>query len=242
MQLNLIKEIVSGIIGKDGEKIVEILYGKKNINEFFISKKLNLTINQTRNLLYKLSDKGLIHFIRKKDKKKGGWYIYFWTLDIKRSLSLLKEQIANKIENLNAELQKRRSERFYYSPSSALEYTEEEALEHNFICPETGEVLELKDNKEIVKRIETDISKLKILVEELSKELEEIEKKRNKARIKKMALEVKKKEKERKTRRLKKLKEKLKLSKKEIKKQKAKKRYKKPKNIKKNKKKGKKKK
>ncbi len=218
MQLDLIKEIVSGIVGKDGEKIVEILYKKKNINEFVISKKLNLTINQTRNLLYKLSDKGLIHFIRKKDRKKGGWYIYFWTLDIKRSLGLLKEQIANKIENLNAELQKRKSERFYYSPGSELEYTEEEALEHNFICPETGEVLELKDNKELVERIEINILKLKILIEELSKELEEIEKKRNKEKVKKMALEIKKKEKERKIRRLKKLKEKLKLSKKERKK------------------------
>ena len=220
MQLDLIKEIVSGIVGKDGEKIVEILYKKKNINEFVISKKLNLTINQTRNLLYKLSDKGLIHFIRKKDRKKGGWYIYFWTLDIKRSLGLLKEQIANKIENLNAELQKRKSERFYYSPGSELEYTEEEALEHNFICPETGEVLELKDNKELVERIEINILKLKILIEELSKELEEIEKKRNKEKVKKMALEIKKKEKERKIRRLKKLKEKLKLSKKERKKNK----------------------
>jgi len=29
MQPDLIKEIVSGIIGKDGEKIVEILYRKK---------------------------------------------------------------------------------------------------------------------------------------------------------------------------------------------------------------------
>jgi len=72
MQLGLIKEIVSGIIGKEGEKIVDILYKKKNVNEFLISKKLSMTINQTRNLLYKLSDRGLIHFIRKKDRKKEG--------------------------------------------------------------------------------------------------------------------------------------------------------------------------
>ena len=112
MQISFIKEIVSNIIGKSGEQIVDILYKKKNVNEFLISKKLNLTINQTRNLLYKLSDKGTIHFIRKKDSKKGGWYTYFWTLDTRKSLELLKEQIDIKIKRLEEELEKRRNERF----------------------------------------------------------------------------------------------------------------------------------
>ena len=222
MQLDLIKEIISGIVGKDGEKIVDILYKKKNVNEFLISKKLSLTINQTRNLLYKLSDNGLIHFIRKKDKKKGGWYIYFWTLDTRRSLELLKERIANKIEIFNLELQKRKRERFYYCPESKLEYTEEDALENNFICPETGEVLQLKDNKEVIDKTEINISKLKILIKELTQELEELGKKRQKEKERKMVLEAKEKEKEKKIRRLKKLKEKLKLEK-TIKKQKLKK-------------------
>ncbi len=230
MQLGLIKEIVSGIIGKEGEKIVDILYKKKNVNEFLISKKLSMTINQTRNLLYKLSDRGLIHFIRKKDRKKGGWYIYFWTLDKRRSLELLKEQISHKIESLNTELQKRKNERYYYCPGSNLEYNEDEALENNFICPETGEVLQIRDNKEAVDKMEIEISKLKLLITEVAVELEDVEKKKKKETERKFAVEVKKKEVERKARRLKKQKEKLKASgKKPVKKVKSKKKAKKKK-------------
>ncbi|MDO8509030.1 MAG: hypothetical protein Q7S27_05085 [Nanoarchaeota archaeon] len=201
MQLDLIKEIVSNIIGKVGEQIVNILYKKKNVNEFLIAKKLNLTINQTRNLLYRLSDKGLVHFIRKKDSKKGGWYTYFWTLNEKKALELLKNQKTSKIIELQQELEKRKGERYYFCPASALEYNEEQALENNFISPETGEVLQLKNNKQEVDRLEIEISKIKLLVEEVSVELSQIEKKGEKDKERRLKAEVKKKETERKEKR-----------------------------------------
>jgi|SRR3989344_452011 len=201
MQISFIKEIVSNIIGKSGEQIVDILYKKKNVNEFLISKKLNLTINQTRNLLYKLSDKGTIHFIRKKDSKKGGWYTYFWTLDTRKSLELLKEQIDIKIKRLEEELEKRRNERFYFSPGSGIEYTEEQALEHNFICPEAGDVLQLKDNKDLIDSYDIELSKLKLQTGELEIELGDVETKRQKQKERKIKIETKKKEQEKKARR-----------------------------------------
>lgn len=200
MQSDLIKKIVSSVIEKDGEKIVTALYGKKNVNEFLISKKLNLTINQTRNILYKLSDKGLVQFIRKKDNKKGGWYIYFWTLNTKKSLELLKHQIIEKLKKMDEEMKKRSNERYYYSPGSGIEYTEEEALEHNFICPETGEVMELRENKSLVDSIDVDSSKLKIILEEVNQEIDVIDKKLEKDKIKRLQTEAKEKEKERKAR------------------------------------------
>ena len=51
MQIELLKSIVSSIAGDKAKGIVELLIKKKNVNEFLIAKKLNLTINQTRNLL-----------------------------------------------------------------------------------------------------------------------------------------------------------------------------------------------
>ena len=198
---SLLEELLLGLIGKAGEQIVGILYKKKNVNEFLISKKLNLTINQTRNILYRLSDKGLVYFIRKKDSKKGGWYTYFWTLNIKKSLELLHMQINDKIEKIEEELSRRKSERFYYSPGANIEYTEEEALEHNFICPETGEVLELRDNSNSVGHLEDEVSKLKLLIEEVNVELESVVKKMEKDKEKRLKLEAKKKEEERRLRR-----------------------------------------
>src|SRR3989344_9542204 len=89
----LLKKILKDLAGAKAEKLVDILYGKKNVNEFIIAKKLNLTINQARNVLYKLGDEGLVKFIRKKDSKKGGWYIYFWTLETEKGLDKYKEKI-----------------------------------------------------------------------------------------------------------------------------------------------------
>ncbi len=198
MQKDLLKKLTSTIIVQGGDKIIDILYKKKNVNEFLISKKLNLTINQTRNILYKLLDSSLVSFVRKKDKKKGGWYTYFWTLNIKESLELLKNQISKKIKELEEELGKRKIERFYYSPSANIEYTEEEALEYNFICPETGDVLQLKDNSKLISQLDIEMSKLKLLIDELNKEVGDLQKNEMKSRERRFKREEKKKKEKRK--------------------------------------------
>src|SRR3989344_6063192 len=85
-----IVEVLSSVIGKQGEEIVKFLDPEKYVNEFIIAKKLDININQTRNLLYKLSEHGLVSSIRKKDKRKG-WYTYFCKLETLRALEFLKE-------------------------------------------------------------------------------------------------------------------------------------------------------
>ena len=71
MQVKFLKSIVEHLINKQSVLIVDLLVNKKDVNEFLIAKKLELTINQTRNILYRLSDYGLVSFIRKKDKHIG---------------------------------------------------------------------------------------------------------------------------------------------------------------------------
>src|SRR3989338_3564282 len=99
-----LNEYISIVAGGGADKIVAILFKKKNVNEFLIAKKLSLTINQTRNILYKLADHGLVTFVRKKDKKKGGWYIYFWTLETGKSLVKFLETTTGQIAKLKNEL------------------------------------------------------------------------------------------------------------------------------------------
>jgi len=106
MLQKLLKEIVSSVGGKQGEELIDLLDGKKYINEFLIAKKLDITINQARNILYKLADLRLVSSIRKKDKRKG-WYTYFWKIEILRSLSFLREEISKKIEQLEYHIKSR---------------------------------------------------------------------------------------------------------------------------------------
>jgi len=180
MPLKLIKQIAENIAGETASQIVNFLYGKKDINEFLIAKKLELTINQTRNLLYKLSSFGIISSIRKKDKRKG-WYIYFWTLDVFRSLEILESKLSQEISRLESELSSKKLKKFYKCPICGVEVTEESALLTNFMCSECGEIYVLSDNLSYVDNLSKKIFKFKkeleLITAEKSKEQGEKDKK-----------------------------------------------------------------
>lgn len=181
MQIKFLKSIVETLTNKQSAAIVDLLVNKKDVNEFLIAKKLVLTINQTRNILYKLSDFGLVSFIRKKDKRKG-WYIYFWTLNVTKSLDLLEEKLNEELNRFESQLKSRMEKRYYFCNTCNLEVTEEAALSNNFICLECEGVYELFDNAEVIGKLEKEISKLKkeiqFILEEKAIEEEKIEKKK----------------------------------------------------------------
>ena len=88
------------VAGKQAEELADLLDSKKHVNEFVIAKKLDITINQTRNILYKISNYGLVSFIRKKDKRKG-WYTYFWKIEILKSLEFLRGILIKRIDQIS---------------------------------------------------------------------------------------------------------------------------------------------
>jgi len=235
MQVKLLKDIVSFIAGPNAIGLVDLLHKKENVNEFLIAKKMEITINQTRNMLYKLADEGLVSFIRKKDKKNGGWYTYFWTLSISKSLRNLKSKIVGEMENLERQLASKQTKQFYYCENCDLEMSEESALLYDFVCPECGEVFIAKDNSNYIKEIEEKLEALRKNLELVDVELEIIGKKEAAAKARRLKAEEKKKKAERDTRRierarLKKIEErKLGKGKKKVVKKKAKKKVKKKK-------------
>jgi len=178
MRINFLKRVVENTAGEQAVKIVDLLANKKDINEFLIAKKLGLTINQTRNLLYKLSHLGIISSTRKKDKRRG-WYIYFWTLNVLKSLEVLEQSISDEINSLKNELARKQAQRFYKCKICGREVNEETALLTDFVCSECGEVYELADTTPIINEISKNIAKLeKELVSirgEIKQEKERIE-------------------------------------------------------------------
>jgi len=207
-QIRLLEGLVEELASIDSGKIVDILFNKKDVNEFLIAKKMNLTINQVRNILYKLSAQGLVSFIRKKDRKKG-WYIYYWTLDTEKCLIKLEQSILARIGKFNSQLEKRETRRYYICPSCNIEVNEETALEHNFSCEECAEIYVLADNEKPIKEIKLHIAKaergLNIIQAELGENRTKKAKKRAKTEKKEEA--IIKKEKERKKLEKKKLRE-----------------------------------
>lgn len=196
MQVNLLEKVVNDVTGKSASGIVKSLYGKKNVNEFLIAKKLGLTINQTRNILYKLSDAGLVSFSRKKDKRKG-WYTYFWTLNIEKCLIFLKSAILKDINQYEHQIKNRENKRFYICRTCNIEFNEENALLNDFSCKECGSVYELNKDEKVVSDMKTKINRLNKDLEIIDGELEVIQKDNEKKRMRREAKEKKEKEKER---------------------------------------------
>jgi len=187
MLAKFLKDVVIILVGKQAEPIADLLDSKKHVNEFLIAKKLGLTINQTRNILYKIADYGLVSSIRKKDKRKG-WYTYFWKLENMKALEFLKDMLSKKIENINNQVRSRQTKIFYICPECHVEYNEENSLLYDFTCPECGKIFVKSDNEKVLKELTKDGEKLKkelaIIEEEIGKERIVSEKKRFRERKK----------------------------------------------------------
>ncbi|HTY44196.1 MAG TPA: hypothetical protein VMC80_03060 [Patescibacteria group bacterium] len=206
MQQKFLKDAFSLIIGKQGEDIVNIIDSKKYVNEFLIAKKLDLTINQTRNILYKLLDSGLISSIRKKDKKKG-WYTYFWKIESLKTMEFLRDTFLKKIEQFQSNIKSRESKQFYFCERCNIEYTGENALLNNFTCPECGSLLTLKDNTKVIEELRKEMDKIKKQKEILEQDISEEKEKLNKVRQKGLKKEEELKKEEKKQRAIKRKKE-----------------------------------
>jgi transcription factor E len=167
--------------GEGTGRIVEILFKKKDVNEFLIAKKMELTINQVRNILYKLSADNLVSFIRKKDKRKG-WYIYYWTLNTEKCLAKLEGSLKDKIKSFESTLDSRETKRFYTCKSCEIEVGEELALERGFSCEECADIYELSDSAKPIREAKTRITRIKRNLILIQGELEEVRKKSEIAR------------------------------------------------------------
>jgi transcription initiation factor TFIIE subunit alpha len=205
MQIKLLKKLVEKMAGENAIQIVDILHNKSDVNEFLIAKKMNMTVNQVRNILYKLSAEGLVSFTRKKDKRKG-WYIYFWTLNILKCLTKIEQEMISEIQELKKSLESRQAKRFYLCKTCNIEATEEKALEEEFSCPECAEIYELVDNTASIKDLTNKIHRRErdlIHVQKEISNLRELEKiRREKLERKEEKLKQAKKDEKKKLRKL----------------------------------------
>ncbi|PIO07911.1 hypothetical protein COU59_02545 [Candidatus Pacearchaeota archaeon CG10_big_fil_rev_8_21_14_0_10_34_12] len=173
MLLKFMQNVAVNIAGKQAEDMVPLLNNQKHVNEFIIAKKLDITVNQVRNILYKLSDFGVVSFIRKKDKRKG-WYTYFWRIEPLKSLEVLKELFEVKIAQVNNQISQREKDVFYICERCNIEMNEENSLLNDFTCPECGGIFIIRDNSKLLKEMKKNLSKYEeemvMINEEISKE------------------------------------------------------------------------
>lgn len=156
----VIEEVVQEVAGDDVVPLVNILKNKKNISEFKLAEDIKQEINTTRNMLYRLYDYSLVSFTRKKDKKKG-WYIYYWTFNMKRINYLFKQLKKKRLEQLKERLEREQNNQFFSCENKCMRLDFEQSTEFEFKCPECGGLMDVEDNVEKIARLEKEITDIK---------------------------------------------------------------------------------
>ncbi|MFC1686932.1 hypothetical protein ACFL0E_01075, partial [Nanoarchaeota archaeon] len=161
---NKIDEIVFGILGKEGLRLVKELKKKDNISEFVLANKLRRDIKLIRHMLYKLHNNNLVSSTRKKDKQKG-WYIYYWTI-IPENIKFL--YIKNKkllLVKLKEQIKKEETEKFFTCPKKCVRLDFDQSLEFEFHCPECGDLIS-QDESSKIKDLQKEIDNLEKEIKE----------------------------------------------------------------------------
>ena len=191
----LLDELVIALTGEDILPLIHILRNKNNVSEFKLAEKLNVTVNQTRNMLYRLNEHNLVTFMRKKDKKKG-WYIYYWTLNQRSANNALKKLREKQLSDFKIRLEREQIGIFYVCPMGCMRLKMEVAMDYDFKCQECGALLRVQDNMKTIENIKNRIASLEEELEKDRQLREEMVAKRLKAFKAKEKREAKKKEKE----------------------------------------------
>lgn len=155
----LIEDLLKEIAGSDTIPLLNYIKGKINVSEFKIAEKLEINVNQVRNMLYRLGQYNLVSSLRKKDKKKG-WYIYYWTFHDKEARSLVVSFKKKKIESLKNLFEEESRIIYFTCPNGHVTMDFEDAMEYQFKCRECGKLLREEDKKKKLDGIKKKINDL----------------------------------------------------------------------------------
>jgi transcription initiation factor TFIIE subunit alpha len=151
--------VVTELVGAHAMPIIEFLKGKEKISEFIVAEELNMEINETRNILYKLLEHNIVSFLRKKDKIKG-WYICYWDFNPHMVPQLKYKLLVAKRDKLMDRLKAEESGQYYICKYACTRLTFEGAVEQNFKCTECGTIMQEQDNTRTKEFLRERISEL----------------------------------------------------------------------------------
>ena len=138
------------LISNFGENSIKvILAAMDETTDDAIAARCKLKVAEVRAILNKLYNYRLAEYKRIKDRDTG-WFSYIWKIDVSNVLSIIQEQVVQKIEELDRKVEKINTELVYYCPkcSKTNLISFDLASELYFRCPNCENRLVEKDVKE----------------------------------------------------------------------------------------------
>ena len=157
--LKILEDFIKDKFNEETIKVFRQLWGKTNVSEFDIAENLKLSINYIRKLLYGLHAHNLVSSTRKKDRQKG-WYIYYWTFNLKHAAGVILEEKKERIMQLEKQLSKG-GEEYYKCNDGHVEFNALKALEHGFKCPECEQLLVRGESEHDKEGINAEVERIK---------------------------------------------------------------------------------
>jgi len=145
LSTELIQKYLTENYGKKALLILSKI--EKNETDEKLAKKAKLSANETRAILNKLYEGGLVNYTTK--QSKSGWYTYFW--------SVRNDKLQGILEAKKKEDNEVKKKDVYICPNcfakSGIEYTFEEALNNKFKCLECGtQVVHISFYEEVLQK------------------------------------------------------------------------------------------
>ena len=150
-----LNEFITRHMGPEAIMVISELQKRRNVSEFTLAEKLKISINQFRNIIYKLDSFNLVSYTRRKDKQKG-WYVYYWTFYPERLEKLYWWMKKKKLEHLKKRLELEQTGSFYICPNKCIRVSSSEGMELSFRCNECGKIL-VEDKTNALKNLTKEI-------------------------------------------------------------------------------------
>ncbi|MBU0757508.1 MAG: hypothetical protein KKF44_05555 [Nanoarchaeota archaeon] len=152
-------------VGEETIPIINYLKGKEDISEFTVADDTKIEIHLVRNILYRLNGHNLAKYIRKKDRIKG-WYISYWSLNIKRFVELYDKYQEEKVSKLKDKLKKEQDsiDGLFICPNLCSRVSFDRAMELEFKCTECGRLLNQQNNTRTIEHLKEMIEALEVAV------------------------------------------------------------------------------
>ncbi|MCL5101335.1 MAG: hypothetical protein M1348_01855 [Candidatus Parvarchaeota archaeon] len=152
-KLLALEEATKYIIDLSGDKGLEIftyLIDKGPMEENLLARKLKFEkANAIRKFLYRLYNKNLVSYTKKKRGAKA-WYTYYWRANPERLLFLIQKEYEDEITQAKKSIDLNKANDFYVCENCNRRYELNKALENDFRCSNCNGVLMHIETSEIV--------------------------------------------------------------------------------------------
>ncbi len=154
------RRYVEETVGPEGLRLVELLATKSEATDSQLAEALGSKPSHIRKILYDLYEARVAEYQKTKDKETG-WLTFFWRINPQHAEYALGQKLQREILKLQEKLLFEQEHEFFICPSGMERFDFAIATEHNFSCPEHGEVLQAYDNAVEIGKIRQKLVELK---------------------------------------------------------------------------------